>query len=66
MLKKLWKNLLDNHSTSSRKYRKYSSSDLKYRKRYSSDHGYRHGHGHSHYGSSHYKRKYTSMSFFSS
>ncbi|MED1791619.1 hypothetical protein P4V54_02920 [Brevibacillus nitrificans] len=61
MLKKLLKSLMGNHS-SSHSYRKYSSSDHKYRKGY----GHPPGHGHSYYGSSHYKRKHSSRSFFSS
>ncbi|ATF13842.1 hypothetical protein HPY28_17345 [Brevibacillus sp. HB1.2] len=62
MLKKLLKNLLGNHS-SSHKYRKYSSSDYKHRRKYSSSSN---RYGHSHHGSSHYKRKRSSRSFFSS
>ncbi|MED1859284.1 hypothetical protein [Brevibacillus reuszeri] len=72
MLKKLLGNLLGNHSSSTSKYRKYSSSDYRHRKFSSSDdkhrksHGSYHGQGHSSYGSSHYKKKRSSRSFFSS
>lgn len=66
MLKKLLGSLLGNHSSSSRKYRKYSSSDYKRKKGYGPDYGHGQGHGHSYYGSSHYKKKRSSRSFFSS
>ncbi|MGG1661133.1 hypothetical protein [Brevibacillus sp. NRS-1366] len=64
MLKKLLGNLLGNHSSTSSKYRKFSSSDYKHRKGH--DPNYGHGQGHSYYGSSHYKKKRSSRSFFSS
>ncbi|WNC12240.1 hypothetical protein [Brevibacillus brevis] len=65
MLKKWLKSLMGQHS-SSHHYRKFSSSDHNYRKGhgYPNDSGY--GRGHSYYGSSHYKKKRSSRSFFSS
>ncbi|HZG17117.1 MAG TPA: hypothetical protein VE710_19220 [Candidatus Bathyarchaeia archaeon] len=63
MLKKLLKSLLG-QSSSHHPYRKYSSSDMRHRKYPPQSHG--HGQGHSYYGNSHYKKKHSSFSFFSS
>lgn len=57
MLMKLLKKLLG-FSSKSHQYRKYSSSDYANRKNF--------GRGHNHYGRSHYKKKHSSHSFFSS
>ncbi|MED4781025.1 hypothetical protein P9579_10265 [Brevibacillus choshinensis] len=65
MLKKLLQSLMGNHSKS-HSYRKFSSSDHKYRKGYGNPDGHGSGHGQPYYGSSHYKKKRSSRSFFSS
>lgn len=63
MLKKWFKKLLGGHSYA-KPYRTYSSSEYHKRSRYG--HPPHHSHGHSHYGSSHYKKRKHSRSFFSS